>query len=302
MNAGFITLSVLLISSSLTSVGIAMGTGRRGDHVYYSTPLISLIDPVKHGFHLILTDEAYQFLLVNPFQLPAIYVTAVSLDGRDSGHRQILFKEEIHNKMIKITGLREKSWYYLCVEYETVSIGTVQNQTTGTECRMCRTLDKFGEGAESAFKDMKLTVRGNNLLQFQLSLDLNFPMKLSAYLTEESQPLQSYIVDKPKTLSVQFSDLQSNTAYGQLCILEEPLVHSYTSMGRTVLVRNKSCFFDKGVQTTDAEKSVMPPSAQLTDKNFMIEVQSSSSPKQFWLISYLLVLTVALSSTVFLHV
>lgn len=70
---------------------LAMGM-RRTDHVYSDSELIKMADPHFHGFSLILTDETNQFLIVNPLQLPTIYVTAIPLDGKHQPQRHVLFK------------------------------------------------------------------------------------------------------------------------------------------------------------------------------------------------------------------
>jgi len=108
---------------------------RAKDHVFYDTELISYVDPLKHGFHVVLTDAAHENLFSNPFQLPAVYFTAVALNGRDRSLRQILFKDAIRDKVVKVAGgLQERSWYYVCLEFETFSIGHDLNQTTFSPC------------------------------------------------------------------------------------------------------------------------------------------------------------------------
>lgn len=244
----------------LLPVVLVLGN-RKGDHVFYDTDVVSLVDPLVDGFHLIMTDEAHNYLLVNPFQLPALYITALPLDGIGTPVRRILFKDSVANKIVKVSGLRESTWYHLCLEYETFSIGTGLNETTGTKCQVRRTLDRFGKNADGIVEDVRFLRAGDSFLEFQVVLSPTYPVELTFYLEEGLAPVKNLILEGPKTLDIRFADLQPDTIQGRLCILEEPLAQGYTAMGRTIQTRKKSCYQSKSTKTKPLQ--TVSDSAQL---------------------------------------
>lgn len=45
---------------------------------------------------------------------------------------------------------------------------------------------------------------------------------------------QTYVLKERSVADVVFPFLESATVYGQLCVIEEPLVTAYTAMGRLI--------------------------------------------------------------------
>jgi len=91
-------------------------------------------------------------------------------------------------------------------------------------------------------------------------------MLLHVYLTgggnEDSStaaadvPVQTFVVKKSQTLNIDFGPfLQADSAYGSLCVLEEPLPspNSFTPMGRSIKANLEHCFFND-LKTKPAEK------------------------------------------------
>jgi len=255
--------NLLAICTSTVILTLAFAT-RKGDHVFYDTELISFIDPLKHGFHVILTETAYEHLFANPFQLPAVYLTVIPLNGRHGASRQILYKDAIRDKVVKISsGLQERSWYYVCLEYETFSIGVGLNETTSTKCGIYRTLDKFGKRAEQSLSEVKILKITPTSMHFQLIVDAAYPLTLTLYLQEGSAPAQMIVVDSPnaKVIDAVFRNLEPGTSYGALCALEQPTLRSYTAMSRTVQAQLKSCWFSGNELRTGAPELNASPSA-----------------------------------------
>jgi len=256
-----------LLAICLTSFITLARATRKGDHVFYDTDLVHFVDPLKHGFNVILTDAAHENLFANPFQLPAVYLTVVPLNSRHNSIRQILFKDAIRDKVIKVTsGLEERSWYYVCLEYETFSIGVGLNETTSTKCGIHRTLDKFGKGASQALSEVKIAKIDSRSMHFQLVIDASYPLSLIVYLQEGSAPAQMLVVESTnaKSIDVVFRDLEPATFYGELCVLEQPMLRAYTAMSRTIQTQLKSCWFSGsggGLKTAMPEIKASSPAA-----------------------------------------
>lgn len=70
--------------------------------------------------------------------------------------------------------LRERSWYYVCVEWENFNR---HNETTGSDCRLFRTLDRFGKSADSAMSDIEITDIAAQMLQFRVRALVDFPLR-----------------------------------------------------------------------------------------------------------------------------
>jgi hypothetical protein len=144
---------------------------------------------------------------------------------------------------VPIEGLRERSWYYVCIEWENFNR---HNETTGADCRLFRTLDRFGKTADSTLSDIEITEIGARALGFRLRALVDFPIRITAYLYGGSVaiPAQTFFVRESADLDVFFPYLRPDTDYGKLCVLEEPLVTSYTAMGRLIAgVNSEKCYF-----------------------------------------------------------
>ena len=58
-------------------------------------------------------------------------------------------------------------------------------------------------------------------------------------------PAQTFVVGEPATVDIVFPFLESETDYGRLCVIEEPLVTGYTAAGRLVAgVTREKCYFE----------------------------------------------------------
>ncbi|CAG9530150.1 unnamed protein product [Cercopithifilaria johnstoni] len=66
---------------------------------------------------------------------------------------------------------------------------------------------------------------------------------------------QTFVFHEPTDLDVFFPFLKHDTDYGKLCIVEEPLVTGYTTMGRLIDdMTIEKCYFGK-LRTKDYELS-----------------------------------------------
>lgn len=249
--------------------------------------IISFIDPAKHGFHVIL-DEEFVKSHLQPVHLPTVYASAIALRPvasagqmhvqhrsgndtpaassflRDGSLRvtKVLYPENgnpedglLDGRIIKLLGLQERTWYYVCVEFE--SNVNRHEIATGTACRLARTLDKFGKTIESTVSEIELIEVTDESIRVQVTVDTDFPVRLHVYLGPNSDgngdaragisvpPAQTFIVKRPHTLNVLFGPhLRPETSYGRLCIYEEPLSEAYTAMGRSAKVTLEHCYFD----------------------------------------------------------
>lgn len=70
--------------------------------------------------------------------------------------------------------LREKSWYFLCIEFENFNR---HNETTGTDCRIHRTLDRFGKSAESTLTDIDAADVSAQMFTFRVKSAADFPIR-----------------------------------------------------------------------------------------------------------------------------
>lgn len=158
----------------------------------------------------------------------------------------------LDGRTIKLLGLRERTWYFVCVEFE--SNLNRHELATGTSCQLKRTLDKFGKTADSTVSEVELSEITDRSMSFKLRVEVDFPLRLSVYLNQErtaegakAVPAQSFVVERSQTLNVNFGPyLDPDTSYGSLCVLEEPLptpVGSYSAMGRAVYASMQHCYF-----------------------------------------------------------
>lgn len=180
-------------------------------------------------------------------------------------------QDNIQNQMIKILDLADKSWYFVCLEFETISIGSVRNESTGTECRMYRTLDKFGNSISNPVTHVKAVEAGDTSLSYKLSVDTDFPLRLTTYLESGGAPTKAFIIDRPNSINVRWTDLQPDTKYGRLCTIEEPLVQSYTAMGRAIQVRDRRCHSLQMDKTLPKAPNKPAPLTQLKQEDVVVE-------------------------------
>uniref|UniRef100_A0A915NVZ0 Fibronectin type-III domain-containing protein n=2 Tax=Meloidogyne TaxID=189290 RepID=A0A915NVZ0_9BILA len=160
---------------------------------------------------------------------------------------------------VSITDLQESSWYYICVEWENMNR---HNETTGTDCRLFKTLDRFGRGTDSTVSEIEATDFSSQMLQFRMKAGAEFPIRLTASLEGGKAPIppsQIFILggNGGGVLELVFAFLRQQMDYGQLCILEEPLIGGYSALGRQISgVNIRKCHFNN-LTTTDYELSIL---------------------------------------------
>ncbi len=235
-------IQILLFSIwSLSFCPGSVGSGQYNPMIFVDDNAISFMDTLKEGFRVILTEEFLKKHLGSGM-LPTLFVTAIPLKAGLPRFTSIQYPKE-NVKLLKISGLREKTWYYVCVEWENINR---HNNTMGTTCRLYRTLDRFGLTSSNTLSDVEVRKKTDMVLSFRMKLDVDFPLRLTAYLQGgASAPALTYFVKSPATLDVVFPFLQAATDYGKLCVLEEPMVTGYTAAGRLVSgVTREKCYFD----------------------------------------------------------
>lgn len=281
----FLTLSIAAVHAT------KMYSGQR---IFNDVHMIDFTDPAKHGFHIIL-DQSFVDVHLQPTKLPTVFATAIPLKRPQWKERhsnqsaqprietkpvattiasvksaaatrrvtKVLYPENggpedglLDGRTIKLLGLQERSWYYVCVEFE--SNLNRHEMATGLTCQLKRTLDKFGKTAESVVSEVELLEATDRSITVQLVVEVDFPLSLTVFLDQSatspdssivnSVPAQTFIVDRSRTLNVVFgSFLEPATSYGRLCIIEEPILGSsevYTAMGRAVKATLEHCYFD----------------------------------------------------------
>lgn len=250
-----------------------------GPKLFVDVQAIRLIDPLVSGFNLILTKNLVENYL-NPTKMPTIYVTAAPLRSEEPLVTRLLYREDVVENLIKIDGLAPKSWYVICLEFENV----VRHHTgnTSTECRTVRTLDEFGKSTESTISDVRLSYASASELELQLSVEVDFPLQLTAFFDRGSSPAQIFIFTRSKSVRVFFANLLPGHDYGKFCLIEHPQINRKTAMGRHIDSKIHSCHFDS-VKTSLVEKSDRKISAAAQIFQFQNAAASkfSSSPFQF---------------------
>ncbi|VBB33755.1 unnamed protein product, partial [Acanthocheilonema viteae] len=216
---------------------------------------INFVDATKRGFRIVLLDSFLDSYLA-PIQIPTLFITAIPLRVEESAAVKIFYPDNIRNdKQVSISDLRERQWYYICVEWENFNR---HNESTGTDCRTLRTLDRFGKSAETSVTDVEIIDISSATMQFRIRSVVEFPIRLTATLQSASMARpasQTFVFRESADLDVFFPFLKQDTDYGKLCIIEEPLVTGYTTMGRLIGgLSIEKCYFGK-LRTKDYELS-----------------------------------------------
>ncbi|KAH7729012.1 hypothetical protein AAVH_03385 [Aphelenchoides avenae] len=193
-----------------------------------------MVDPTKNGFRILLLEDFLKQHLA-PTLLPTLYVSAIPLKADEPTLSKVFYPETVYeDKQVNIVDLRERSWYYLCVEWENFNR---HNETTGTDCRIYRTLDRFGKGAETTVTDVDATDVSSQTFMFRIRASVDFPIRITVSLQggeAPSPPAQVFQINESADLDVIFPYLRQDKDYGKLCVLEEPLVNGFTAMGRLI--------------------------------------------------------------------
>ncbi|KHN80064.1 hypothetical protein Tcan_17190 [Toxocara canis] len=222
---------------------------------------INFVDATKHGFRIVLLDSFLDSYLA-PIQIPTLFITAVPLKSDEATVTRVFYPDNIReDKQVSITDLNERSWYYICIEWENFNR---HNESTGTDCRTLRTLDRFGKSAESSVSDVEINDISSTAMHFRVRSLVDFPMRLTASLQGGAGALpssQTFVFRESTDLDVLFAYLKQDTEYGKLCILEEPLITGYTTMGRMIAdMHIEKCYFGK-LRTKDYELSTFDTEA-----------------------------------------
>ncbi|KAL3078656.1 hypothetical protein niasHT_033015 [Heterodera trifolii] len=232
---------------------------------------IHYVDPTKNGFRVVLRDEFLRSHMT-PNLLPTLYLTALPLRHQDGPgaeqqqqqHQQVtrvFYPDSLADeKEVTVDGLHEKCWYYLCIEWENFNR---HNETTGTDCRLFRTLDRLGKGADSTVSELEPTDFSSQMMQFRLRSVSDFPMRLTVGLEggklAPTPPAQVFQLSGERPfveMELIFTFLRQLMDYGQLCTVEEPMVIRYTALGRLVSgISIRKCHFHN-LTTTDYELSI----------------------------------------------
>ncbi|CAK5047480.1 unnamed protein product [Meloidogyne enterolobii] len=229
--------------------------------IFLSVKAINYVDPTKSGFRIILRDDFLRDHMA-PTLLPTLYLTAIPLRQNDgfTSQTKVLYPDSVNeDKQVSITDLQESSWYYICVEWENMNR---HNETTGTDCRLFKTLDRFGRGTDSTVSEIEATDFSSQMLQFRMKAGAEFPIRLTASLEGGKAPIppsQIFILggNSGGILELVFAFLRQQMDYGQLCILEEPLIGGYSALGRQISgVNIRKCHFNN-LTTTDYELSIL---------------------------------------------
>lgn len=250
--------SAYFIFSLLNTI---VGATIKYQRFFVNAKAINFVDATKHGFRVVLLDSFLDSYL-SPTQIPTLFISAIPLRSDEPSFTRVFYPDNIRDdKQVNLSELRERSWYYICVEWENFNR---HNESTGTDCRILRTLDRFGKSAETTVTDVEITDISATAMQFRIRSLVDFPMRLTASLQGGTGPLvpaQVFNYRESTDLDVYFSFLKQDAEYGKLCILEEPLVTGYTAMGRLVAGMNiEKCYFGK-LRTKDYELSTFDTEA-----------------------------------------
>lgn len=225
--------------------------------MFINVKAINYVDPTKRGFRVILRDEFLREHMI-PTLLPTLYITAIPLlDGPVV--TKVLYPDSVNeDKQINISNLQEFSWYYLCIEWENFNR---HNETTGTDCRIYRTLDRLGKGSDTTITALEATDVSSQIFQFLVKVFVNFPMRITISLERgknvAAPAAQVFHLTEPSELEVIFPYLRQQKDYGSLCIVEEPLITGYTALGRLVSgLHLHKCHFEN-LTTKDYELSIL---------------------------------------------
>lgn len=93
---------------------------------------------------------------------------------------------------VSISDLQERQWYYICIEWENFNR---HNESTGTDCRTLRTLDRFGKNAETSISDVEIIDISSSTMQFRIRSLVDFHIRLISYQCREK--IEFAIVTNP---------------------------------------------------------------------------------------------------------
>ncbi|VDN33431.1 unnamed protein product [Gongylonema pulchrum] len=139
-----------------------------------SSRAINFVDTTKHGFRIVLLDSFLDAHL-SPTQIPTLFVSAIPLKPDEPLITRVFYPDSIReDKQVHLSELRERSWYYICIEWENFNR---HNETTGTDCRLLRTLDRFGKSADTTVEDVEVADITATTMQFKIRSATDFPIR-----------------------------------------------------------------------------------------------------------------------------
>jgi hypothetical protein len=240
----------------------AVFTIKYNQRIFVNEKAISAVDPTHDGFRVILDDEFIDTHLL-PTLLPTLYLTAVPLESSDQTSiiSTIYADSPLTGKQLHISGLRSHTWHYLCVEFENFNR---QNETTGSDCEFHRTLDFAAKTLDSTIENIDLVDATSQSLAFIVKSVGEFQRRITFSLRNGKAAIPSseiFHLVNSGDLDLKFSNLKPDKLYGNLCVLEEPLVEAYSAMGRKISgIKKEKCYFGK-LKTRDYDWSIFESEA-----------------------------------------
>ncbi|KAI1701056.1 hypothetical protein Ddc_17822 [Ditylenchus destructor] len=257
-------------------------TLKYNQRTFLNVKAINFVDPTKHGFRVMLREEFIKTHLA-PTLLPTLYISAIPLRNEEPTISKVFYPDSINDdKQVNIMDLKERSWYYLCIEWENFNR---HNETTGSDCRIYRTL-----GTDTTVSEVEATDVSSQMFMFRLRTSVDFPIRISASLQSGVQvaapPAQVFLTSETADLDVVFPYLRQQKDYGRLCILEEPLVNGFTAMGRLISgLSMQKCYFSN-LKTKDYELSITDAEASPYKRSAAGSRFSSKSHTTAWMILF----------------
>lgn len=272
----------LLLTACCSLLAAALASSN--PKIFVQERCIEVCDPMRHGFTVHLPKKLMETQLLAKHR-PTLYVSAVPLKYGLPAFRKSYF-ETIHSHS-QILEIEENAWYYVCVEFENEHPER-RTGNTSTTCERRRTLDKFGAPGDAFVTEVRKSAIANTTIEFQISVDVDFPIELEAYL-ERAPRIQAYYLDSPKSFRMTFSDLVPGYNYGRLCLIERDVLPHFTALGRSIDIFESKCYFDN-LRTLASD---LPPSRQR--RYYGVEKKSSSSSHIHGFVMYVFCL-------VFMHI
>ncbi|VDM20383.1 unnamed protein product [Wuchereria bancrofti] len=172
ISASFVFITIIVVSSH---------GNPKYQRFFVNTKAINFVDATKHGFRIVLLDSFLDSYLA-PIQIPTLFITAIPLKTDESAAIKISYPDNIRNDkqktfdpfQVSISDLRERQWYYICVEWENFNR---HNESTGTDCRILRTLDRSGKSAETSVTDVEIIDISSTAMQFRIRSIVEFPIR-----------------------------------------------------------------------------------------------------------------------------
>ncbi|VDN32669.1 unnamed protein product [Gongylonema pulchrum] len=166
--------SLSLLGASFSLLFTVACATPKYQRIFVSAKAINFVDTTKHGFRIVLLDSFLDAHL-SPTQIPTLFVSAIPLKPDEPLITRVFYPDSIReDKQVHLSELRERSWYYICIEWENFNR---HNETTGTDCRLLRTLDRFGKSADTTVEDVEVADITATTMQFKIRSATDFPIR-----------------------------------------------------------------------------------------------------------------------------